>query len=358
MNRPLALIEGDLALPSARSLAGLPPPYGSGRRPVQARREPQPAALTAAQRAIQDAVQRAEPLASRGRLPSDAKYIFLYKAPQRRDYSYSFDAQLAEARRYLDAGKQRSSSSRADHMAGAAIFVSCSIALAWLLITSATPDADSATTLAATLDPVTRADVRHSEGAVKLTQPVVETASTSAERAPAAASSVPTTALASSTAAAMAPATRAKNDSVAAKAVPPAKPAQLVRADAPRVKQPLVARATTHGTTTNRLAKVDRKAAIARLSETQVDKRLALTRSARPASQPSISQQPEWIARASANHDSAEQAALLEWAKQQRAKVTTRASTPVPGNTDWNARMTQRRITDNPDAFRSDFGPK
>ncbi|MDR6411080.1 UNVERIFIED_ORG: hypothetical protein ABIC62_004372 [Burkholderia sp. 1595] len=351
------MIEGDLALPSARSLAGLPPPYGSGRRPVQARREPQPAALTAAQRAIQDAVQRAEPLASRSRLPSDAKYIFLYKAPQRRDYSYSFDAQLAEARRYLDAGKQRSSSSRADHVAGAAIFVSCSIALAWLLITSATPDADSATTLAATLDPVARAEVRHSEGAVKLTQ-VVETASTSAERAPAAASSVSKTAFANSTAAAMAPATLAKNDSVAAKAVPPAKPAQLVRADAPRVKQPLVARATTHGTTTNRLATVDRKAAIARLSETQVDKRLALTRSARPASQPSISQQPEWIARASANHDSAERAALLDWAKQQRAKVTTRASTPVPGNTDWNARMIQRRITDNPDAFRSDFGPK
>jgi hypothetical protein len=65
MNRPLALIQGDLALPNARLLRGLPPPYGVYRSPARAatQRRPQPAASTAAQQAIQDAVRRRAPQA-------------------------------------------------------------------------------------------------------------------------------------------------------------------------------------------------------------------------------------------------------------------------------------------------------
>jgi hypothetical protein len=69
--------------------------------------------------------------------------------------------------------------------------------------------------------------------------------------------------------------------------------------------------------------------------------------------------QPEWTASPASADDTVERAALLDWAAQQRrANVTTRASVPVPGDTDWNARMTQRRITDNPDAFRADHAQK
>jgi len=41
----------------------------------------------------------------------------------------------------------------------------------------------------------------------------------------------------------------------------------------------------------------------------------------------------------------------MNWAAQQhRPAPTMRAS--VPSDTSWNTRMTQRRITDNPDAFK------
>jgi hypothetical protein len=43
---------------------------------------------------------------------------------------------------------------------------------------------------------------------------------------------------------------------------------------------------------------------------------------------------------------------LLDWAAQQRrANITTRARIPVPKDTDWSAHLTQRRITDDPEAF-------
>jgi hypothetical protein len=56
MNRPLALIQGNLALPNARLLRGLPPPYGVHRWPPRnaAHRRPQPAAVTPAHQIIGD----------------------------------------------------------------------------------------------------------------------------------------------------------------------------------------------------------------------------------------------------------------------------------------------------------------
>lgn len=107
----------------------------------------------------------------------------------------------------------------------------------------------------------------------------------------------------------------------------------------------------------SRPAKADRKVAVARMTEAHVDERLASSRTVRPATRPSVSKQSEWTARPSAEKsDAIDQAALLNWAAQQRAHVTTRAAVPVSGDNDWNARMTQRRITDNPEAFRAGSG--
>jgi hypothetical protein len=107
--------------------------------------------------------------------------------------------------------------------------------------------------------------------------------------------------------------------------------------------------------------------AATRLSKAQVDERVALNRSIRPATRPAASTQPEWTARSSAataDDDATEQAVWLDWAAQQqrranitaRASTRTSASTPAPSAADWNAHMTQRRITDNPTAFQAPSG--
>jgi hypothetical protein len=91
---------------------------------------------------------------------------------------------------------------------------------------------------------------------------------------------------------------------------------------------------------------------------------VALNRSIRPATRPAASTQPEWTARSSAtaDEDTTEQSAWLDWAAQQqrRATVTMRAnanaSAPALADADWNAHMTQRRITDNPTAFQAPSG--
>jgi hypothetical protein len=68
----------------------------------------------------------------------------------------------------------------------------------------------------------------------------------------------------------------------------------------------------------------------------------------------SQSSQPEMAASQSSANDSVERAALRDWAVQQRrANVSVRASVSAPGDIDWNAHMTQRRITDSPAAFQT-----
>ncbi|MGY6124044.1 hypothetical protein ACW9YV_00670 [Paraburkholderia strydomiana] len=68
----------------------------------------------------------------------------------------------------------------------------------------------------------------------------------------------------------------------------------------------------------------------------------------------SLSSQPGTATSQSSANDSVERAALRDWAVQQRrANVSVRASGPAPGDIDWNAHMTQRRITDNPAAFQT-----
>jgi hypothetical protein len=148
MTRPLALIEGDLALPNARLLHGLPPPFGSQRRAARVasprRTQPVPAA---AQQAIQNVVRHKTPL-RRSPLPPGTMFRFFYKVKQPRDYSAHINAQLAEARHYLEAGKKRECSSRSDYVLGAAIFAVTSIALAWLLTTGVMREAEKAVTVA------------------------------------------------------------------------------------------------------------------------------------------------------------------------------------------------------------------
>ncbi|MEZ0600634.1 hypothetical protein ACAX43_00500 [Paraburkholderia sp. IW21] len=375
MNQPQALIEGDLAFPKPRPFDGLPPPFGSRRRAARtaaqnaAQREPQPAAQTEAQQAIQDAVQRKEQPARRGPFPPGVKHVLFYKAPPQRSDAHRFDAEMAEAKRYLEMGKIRLRSSRSDYVIGATIFLGCSIALAWLLATCTTREAEKATALAVTrpvVPAVSSAPVDHSPEPAKLAQSAVEDTQTVVQGVPSVAS---TAASAPSYAAAdvapapseasyavpmVSPASHAKNDDTTPVAAPRSPRTQLSQHAA---QQP-TARASTRETMTSRPAKADRKVAVARMTEAHVDERLALSRTVRPATRPAVSKQPEWTARPSADNDAIDQAALLNWAAQQRAHVTTRATVPISGDADWNARMTQRRITDNPDAFQAGRGQK
>ncbi|WP_454829248.1 hypothetical protein [Paraburkholderia xenovorans] len=330
MNRPLALIEGDLALPIARPFDALPPPFGSRRRPVQTAAQPEPQARsrTAAQQAIQHAVQRREPVARRGPLPPGVKFLLFYKLPQQRDHSRRFDEQLAEARYYLETGRVRPRSTRSDHVLGAAIFAGCGIALAWLLATCTTHNADKAATAIARSAAV---------------RPPAEFAGTIAQSEPSAAHSAPKAAVSE------APASANATPGAVFGNVPTPEP-QRAEHLVPRPS----ARVSADQTAPSRPAKANHEPSIARLSKPQVDGRLASSRMTNPATQPSASKSAEWTARSSSANETAGRAALFDWAAQQRrAAMTTRAGMPAPGDTDWNARMTQRRITDNPDAFET-----
>ncbi|REE23309.1 hypothetical protein B0G71_6558 [Paraburkholderia sp. BL27I4N3] len=357
MNRPLALIEGDLALPSLRPFDALPPPFGSWRRQARtaARREPQPAAHVAAQQVIQNAMRRSASPASRGLVPPGAKVLFLYKLPQQPDHSHRFEEQLAEARYYLGMGGARPSSTRSDHVLGAAIFASCSIALAWLLATCAKHDADRTTAAAsartqsvASMDSGATA-IRPREQA-KPAQPSAEFAGTTTRSAPSAASSGPKS---------TAPGAPKSPDAIRDTTVRGTPKPQHVEHLEPRP----TGRVSIRHMAPIELATAHYQTPMARLSKLQIDKRLALSRATNPATQPSASKQSERTERTerieqperpTSATDAAERAALGDWAAQQRrSKITTRVSTPTPGDTDWNARMTQRRITDSPDAFQT-----
>lgn len=358
MNRPLALIEGDLALPIARPFDTLPPPFGARRRPSQAaaqrepQREPQPA-RTGAQQAIQNAVERREPAPRRGPFPPGVKFLLFYKLPQQRDHSRRFDEQLAEARHYLERGRARPRSTRADHLLGAAIFAGCSIALAWLVIATTARDTASETG-AAMAKALTRTVAIHSPvdlvGTVaqRKVSPSNATPTAVVSREPAPANATPRVV------ASGAP-TRTNANSGSTLGNPPMSAPQRVDHFAPNSTP----RASTHQTKPGRPAQPDYPAPIARLSKTQVDARLALSRTTHAATQPFATKSAEWIARLPSASETAERTALLDWATQQRrAAITTHAGLPTPADADWNARMIQRRVTDNPDAFQTDGGAK
>jgi hypothetical protein len=331
MNRPLALIQGALALPSSRPLSGLPPPFGSWRRSAShtQQRAPQPA--------IPGVPRYAASANRRGRIPQNAKFLFLYKLPQRRDDQNRFDEQLAEARRYLQADNARPSSSRSDHILGAAIFVSCSIALAWLLATCSTHEVASSVTTAA------RPSTAALQAGPVVVRPLADVRPELVKTAPMAVDTHSTL-------------TQASASSIKAPVPDPMHRSETV--SLPQREGPQrFASTSRHTAAADHLAKIHRSAAVAPAVAAaigaEIEQRAASSRSIGLPVRPSLSRQPEPTAAQSSANDSAERAALLDWAAQQRrANVSTRASVPVPGDIDWNAHMTQRRITDNPAAFQ------
>lgn len=128
MTRPLALIDGDLAIPLPRPFDGLPPPFGSRRNLIR----------EAMQRTVRETTGRN----AASRFPPGVRHVLFYNAPPRRVDTSPYDAALAEAKRYLEMGTVRPRSSRSDRVLSAAIFAGCTIALAWLLITCSVKEAD------------------------------------------------------------------------------------------------------------------------------------------------------------------------------------------------------------------------
>ncbi|MFL9866757.1 hypothetical protein PQR67_21485 [Paraburkholderia fungorum] len=323
MTQPLALIEGDLAFPKPRPFDGLPPPFGSRRRAARVgeQHEPPLGARTAAQQAIQDAAQRKPQPARTGPLPPGVKHILLWKASPQRSNPHRFDEALAEAKRYLEMGNGRPRSSRSDHVLAASIFAGCTIALTWLLVTCSMKDAEKVKALSVVSTVLSAESPRGDHPKPVATTAVADTqTAATAENGP-------------------------QQSVAAASAAAPRHITQVL----PRQAVQVASHADDMVTPS---AKTVKRVKVARLTEAHHE-RLALTRTLRPATQPSVSKQPEWTARSSAQGDTFDKAALLDWATQQRAHVTTRATVPVPGDADWNARMTQRRVTDNPDAFQT-----
>lgn len=338
MNRPLALIEGDLAIPKPRPFDGLPPPFGSRRRAAwdAAQRKPQLAAQTAAQQAIQDAVQRKPQPARTSPFPPGVKHVLFWKLAPQRSNSHRLDAELAEAKCYLEMGKTRWRSSRSDHVLAASIFVGCTIALTWLLVTCSMKEAEKAKVAPVAPTVLSAASSRDDHPKAAAIAAVADTQmAVTAEKG-----QQPVAAVASVATAKVAPTSPTMPEHI----ITPVMPRQAVQVAAHTddvVPSP---------------TKAVKRIKVARLSEAQVSERVRLSRAVGPALRPSVSKQPEWTARASAEDDTFGKAALLNWATQQRAHVTTRAAVPVPapGDTDWSARMTQRRVTDNPGAFQAD----
>ena len=341
MNRPLALIEGALALPSSRPLSGLPPPFGSWRRSASYTQErvPQPA-----RPGVPQYTPRPQP---RRRNPPNNRFRFFYKLPQRPNSDSRFDEQLAEARHYLQADYVRPHSSRSDRMLGAAIFVGCSIALAWLLATCSTHDvADQFATAAKPSATSTRT------GRVTV-QPLADVQPDAPKPMPRVAEAPQRTAQAQAQASSS---VTARSPQAAYRVDTASSPQQ--RADSQRN-----AGTQRHIAADNRLAKAYRTATATAALANRVEierQRRGSNHSIDSLASSSISRgqaQPKRPTPRTLANDSTENAALFDWAAQQRrANANTRATSPASSqaDSDWNAHMTQRRITDNPAAFQAD----
>ncbi|MFM0128129.1 hypothetical protein [Paraburkholderia sediminicola] len=372
MTRPLALIEGDLTIPLPRPFDGLPPPFGSRHRVLR--------------EAVQHAVGEIGKLPQASMFPPGVKHVLFYKAPPQRVDTRSFDAAVAEAKRYLQMDTARPRSARSDHLLAGAIFAGCTIALTWLLVTCSMKDAEktkkpsvsqvvaawqaeiaagkaaapmvAADTNAVPATPVS-ADAREKGQAVQ----VAAAESVGASKQAAQTVQLPPTAPKQvAQAAPVSPAAPAQATQVVSAS--PAVPKQDMQAASPSYAAPkqvaqassVVPKQTVQITSRNDSnatppEKTVKRVKVARLSEAHVNERVALNRATKPASIPAASKQPEWTASAPRNDASTEDASWLNWAAQQhRPAPTMRAS--VPSDTSWNARMTQRRITDNPDAFK------
>lgn len=346
MNRPLALIQGNLALPNARLLRGLPPPYGVYRWTARA------ATQRRSKSAVQDTARRTSQQAPNTWSTPGQKFRLFYKAAAPRDHSSRVTEELAEARNYLEMDRARERSSRSDRALGATIFIACSIVLAWLLMSSAAHDTDKSATvaIASTVVATTGASVAvHPQQALaKPAQPTV------AKLASAPANPAPKTAR------------RSEPKPSSIQAMLPAKPALPARHTEPHrsvrasTYETASSRATTHKAEARIKATVtataDSKIAAAHPTEAQAFERQVSGDSLPRATSFAVSTQPDQTARSSADATNAinASAALRDWAAQQR-RATTRATATAntTTSTDWNTHITQHRITDNPTAFEA-----
>jgi len=109
----------------------------------------------------------------------------------------------------------------------------------------------------------------------------------------------------------------------------------------------------------NRMASIHRPLAVERFNHVPIETgQAALNRLVHPQTPLAAHGPHQETASRFTSNDSAERAALSDWAAQQRhasntTTTRTTASAPASDNIDWNAHMTQRRITDNPAAFQS-----
>lgn len=321
MSRPLALIEGDLALPTTRPFDGLPPPFGTWQRAKLAQR----------------------------RVPPGVKYVLSYKVPPPKMDSRRFDAAMAEAKRFMEMGTARPRSSRSDYLLGATIVAGCSIALTWLIFSCSMRDAKKAQALAeSTVAPIVVSKVTNLPPLEAKQNVEVSQATHPVESKP----ESQTVVVVPSTS--PAPATKALVEKTLVKLI---EPAVVEIAQTPSARRKRTTQTPVQSYAAPPRAKPKKTIEPTRITAAHLGERLALSRTARPAVQVGASKQPEWAAPAAQNDDTSDQAQLRNWATQQRrANLTTRAATSVPGDIDWNARMTQRRITDSPEAFRAGSG--
>jgi hypothetical protein len=324
MTRPLALIEGALALPTLLSRHNLPPPFGTWRRPV---------------------ASASRPFAPRGPVPAGVKHVLTYTTKPQKVDSQRIDAALAEARHYIemDSVLQRSSS-RSDHLLSIAIFAGCSIALAWLLVTCSNDNAQKVNTSASVpaVAPIANPSAHAPQAVAK--QAIESVSGSRANANP----------------------TERPNDSTTL-TVARDSPARDNQPRDNKYSEPSFGERTMPSPHASRTASLEHSSPPAR-PDARPDGRpntrpaqRAIARvddpswkGARINAPAAASIQPEWASsKPSVNSDSAAQTELMNWAAQlHRAMPTVRAATVSDGNaSNWNAQMTQRRITDNPDAF-------
>lgn len=299
MNRPLALIKGNLTIPLPRPFDGLPPPFGARRRMM--RKTGQKAANKVGRAA------RATPF------PPGVKHVLFYKAPPQHVDTQRWDTAMAEAKRYLEMGPGRPRSSRLDHLLAAAIFAGCSIVLTWLLVTCSMKDAEKAKAVSVTPTLLAAANA-HADRAQSVGKPtLVNTQGEHTDPEPVASAA-------------------------------PAMPKQVT---------PIVTRQMVQLSAAGRESAIAAKRVkVARLTKAHVNKHAGLNRAAHPVTRPVASTQPEWTDSASYKAGLASDVPWPNWgARQHRPVSGMGAATPVANN--WNDHMTHRRITDEPAAFHT-----
>jgi hypothetical protein len=221
-------------------------------------------------------------------------------------------------------------SSPADRMLGGGILAACGIALAWLLTATATHDADKPGTIGIARASPAMGTVTQPQASARAAQPSVEAALKPATSVRAAAARTPKAVFR----------TQPKSDP---KTEPKSawKPSQ-------EAARPIKPNTVTKPTSL-------------RPSEPQFDQLRATTVAIRPALHSAASAQPEWLPPPSPDETDTPAGDPIgnEWPdwrtshQHHRARSATRAnpSAAASSDIDWNARMTQRRITDNPSAF-------